>query len=302
MKTQLKCISCFIDDAIGGIELIEKDKKVQKKLIKKIISYFDKTSIDYNKTPSFYITRVHRVIKNYYKKDNLFKNIREQCNSVGLKLSKKIKKELGNKTDLKTFKKLIKWAITGNELDFRTVGTGYNLTLEDFYNILNKTFEKPLNIDESNKIYELVKNSKKILYVLDNVGEIAFDKLLIEFFIKMDKKVSVVYRGGAITSDIILEDIKYVGIDKLPVKLVLAGPDTLGISFDEMSKQLKNEINNTDLIISKGQANYYEFSENFNKIKAKIVNLFRTKCNPVSQKFSKKGKIGIAAVLRKDFI
>jgi uncharacterized protein with ATP-grasp and redox domains len=134
------------------------------------------------------------------------------------------------------------------------------------------------------------------------VGEIAFDKLLIEFFTKIGKEVIVVYRGGAITSDIILEDLEYTGITDLNVKTVLAGPDTLGISFEEMSDELKKEIEQADMIISKGQANYYEFSKHFNEIKGKIINLLRTKCDIVSKKFGKSGKLGLAVILREEFI
>ncbi len=302
METQLNCIPCFIDDIIGGINLIEKDDKIKKRLVSDIINYFAEEGIDYSKTPSYYITRVHRIIKKYYGKDNLFKDIRDKCNEVGLKLSEKIGKELATEDEINRFKKLVKWAITGNELDFRTVGTGYNLTLDDFYNILYKTYEIPLDIDESEKIHALLPKTDKILYVLDNVGEIAFDKLLIEFFVEKGKEVSVVYRGGAITSDIIIEDLDFVGISDMQVKTVLAGPDTLGISFEEMSDELKKEIEQADMLISKGQANYYEFSKHFKEINGEIINLLRTKCDFVSKKFGKSGKLGLAVILREEFI
>jgi uncharacterized protein with ATP-grasp and redox domains len=80
METQLKCIPCFIDDIIGGLDLIEEDNNIKKKLISDIIDYFSENRIDYSKTPSYYITRVHRIIKKYYGKDNLFKDIRDKCN------------------------------------------------------------------------------------------------------------------------------------------------------------------------------------------------------------------------------
>ncbi len=301
METNLKCIPCFIDDIIGALDLIEDSIEVKQKLTNQVVSFIAQ-GLDYTKTPSYYITRCHRIIKKYYKKDNLFKEIRDKCNQVGLELSKKVEKELSDKKDLEKFKELIKWAITGNELDFRTVGTGYNLTLDDFYKILYTTFKKPLDIDESEKIFNTVNNSQRILYVLDNVGEIAFDKLLIKYFLEKNKKVSVVYRGGTITSDIIFEDLEFVGITELPVKTVLAGPDTLGISFEEMSDELKEEVKKADLIISKGQANYYEFSKHFNEIEGTIVNLFRTKCDLVSTKFGLRGKLSLAVILREDFI
>ncbi len=301
MKTELKCIPCFIDDIIGAVDLIEESFDVKRNLIEQVVKFIG-NGLDYSKTPSFYITRCHRIIKKYYGKDNLFEEIREKCNQVGKELSNKVKSEVWGKKDNRKFKELIKWAIVGNELDFRTVGTGYNLTIEDFYEILYSTFKKPLDIDETEKIFTIVNSAENILYVLDNVGEIAFDKLLIEYFLEKGKKVKVAYRGGAITSDIILEDLKFVGITELPVETVKAGPDTLGISFEEMTEEMSTVIEKADLIIAKGQANYYEFSKHFHEIRGNIVNLLRTKCDLVSNKFNKKGKLSLAVVLREEFI
>jgi len=191
----------------------------------------------------------------------------------------------------------VRWTIAANELDFRTVGTGYDFEIEKIENMLFERFKENLAIDQTEKIFQLVKNSSKILYIHDNVGEIALDKLLIEELKRYVEVVISALRGGAITSDATLEDGKKVGLQRVSSQLILAGPDTLGISLEEMSDELRENLKSADMVIAKGQANYYALSEYKPQVKGKIACLFRTKCNPVSSIFGKEGKINLAVIL-----
>ena len=154
-----------------------------------------------------------------------------------------------------------------------------------------------LKIDRRVEIFQKAKNSHKILYIHDNVGEIAFDKLLIQELRRYGSSVISVLRGGPITSDATMEDGEEVGLQEAASEIILAGPDTLGISLNEMSDQLKRELQTADLIIAKGQANYYALTEYRSKIPGEIACLFRTKCELVSNDLGETGKINIATLL-----
>jgi uncharacterized protein with ATP-grasp and redox domains len=94
-----------------------------------------------------------------------------------------------------------------------------------------------LKIDQRVEIFQKAKNSSEILYIHDNVGEIAFDKLLIKELRRYGVSVTSALRGGPITSDATMEDGETVGLQEAASKIILAGPDTLGISLNEMSAQ-----------------------------------------------------------------
>ena len=117
-----------------------------------------------------------------------------------------------------------------------------------------------------------------VLYLADNVGEIALDTLLVSELLRHGCSVTVAVKGGPITSDAILEDAQCVGMDKL-APVILTGPDTLGLSLDEMSVAVGEELRKADLVLSKGQANYYACSELLGEISADIFCLLRTKCS-----------------------
>ena len=74
-------------------------------------------------------------------------------------------------------------------------------------------------------------------------------------------------------------------------------PDTLGISLEEMSDELRENLQTADIVIAKGQANYYALSEYRPKAGGKIACLFRTKCDYVSNVFGKNGKVNLAVIL-----
>ena len=74
-------------------------------------------------------------------------------------------------------------------------------------------------------------------------------------------------------------------------------PDTLDISLEEMSDELRENLQTADIVIAKGQANYYALSEYRPKAGGKIACLFRTKCDYVSNVFGNIGKVNLAVIL-----
>lgn len=212
-------------------------------------------------------------------------------------MAKKIDLEAEEMEEFDKFSFLVNWAIASNHLDFRTVGTGYGFQMAEIIEELRVCLSEGLKIDRRAEIFRIAKSSSKILYIHDNVGEIAFDKLLIKELRKYGASVISALRGGPITSDATMEDGETVGLQEVASEIILAGPDTLGISLNEMSDQLKRELQTADLIIAKGQANYYALTEYRSKVPGEIACLFRTKCELVSNDLGETGKINVATLL-----
>ena len=80
-------------------------------------------------------------------------------------------------------------------------------------------------------------------------------------------------------------------------KLILAGPDTLGVSFAEMSQDLRKPLGMADLLITMGQANYYVFSAYRAQVARHVFGLFTITCEPVVRVWSVPSRSMIAAFL-----
>ena len=296
MKTKPECINCIISDLWGAIKAEIRDEDTQYAIINKSLSFLG-DSFSKDKVPSFFITQVHRIFKEVSGIRVPFKEIRQMSNQVGLMIARKVSSQAKKLKGFALFSYLVDWAIAGNYVDFRTVGTGYDFPVEELERRFLGCIKQGIQVDEKEKIYQRVKKAKKIVYIHDNVGEIALDKLLVSNLREYCPEVISAVRGGPITSDATREDAIQVGLKEAASRVILAGPDTLGISFEEMSKELKEDIEEADLIITKGQANFYVMSEESKRLKADVVCLFRTKCQVVSSIFGYKEEINLVTIL-----
>jgi len=296
MRTHLNCASCIIDDLCGALQLVPLEEKIKKEILRESFQFLSR-EFSTEKIPSYFITEVHRILKRISGIEIPFKERRDKCNQIGMKMAKKIDLEVEEMEEFDRFSFLLNWVIASNHLDFRTVGTGYGFQVAEIIEEIRACVSGGLKIDQRVEIFQKAKNSSEILYIHDNVGEIAFDKLLIRELRRYGSSVISVLRGGPITSDATIEDGEVVGLQEAASQIILAGPDTLGISLAEMSDQLKREFQTADLVIAKGQANYYALTEYRSKVPGEIVCLFRTKCEIVSNDLGETGKINVAILL-----
>ena len=296
MRTHLNCASCIIDDLCGALNLLPLKEETKHEILKESFRFLSR-EFSTEKIPSYFITEVHRILKRISGIEIPFKERRNKCNQLGIKMAGKIGLEAERLEEFDRFSFLVNWAIASNHLDFRTVGAGYGFQMAEIIEELRACVSEGLRIDRRVEIFQKAKNSSEILYIHDNVGEIAFDKLLIKEIRRYGASVTSALRGGPITSDATIEDGETVGLQEAASKIILAGPDTLGISLNEMSDQLKEELQTADLVIAKGQANYYALTEYRSKVPGTIACLFRTKCEIVSNELRETGKINVAILL-----
>lgn len=284
-----KCLACIVDDLVGAMDVLKLKEETKNRVIKSSLKYLSKNFSDKN-VPSRFITDVHRILKKETGLVTPFAKLRENCNKTCLKIANSIEKSFNKITsEQKKFEKILRWCVAGNHLDFRTAGRGYGVSMKRTIEELKKIAEGKFNVNDSSKAYHFLMRTEKILFIHDNVGEIAIDKLLIKFLREKNKRVVSALRGGAITSDATVSDGIAVGLDKVAQRIISAGPDTLGISLEEMSEELRKELKRADLIISKGQANFYVLSEVLESLPA-VLFLLTTKCDYASGFFGFKGK------------
>ena len=292
MRLTHRCYPCILDDLAGAIELLRIDPESAPVIMHKTTEFLAREGKK-RKPPSYYITAAHRILKRETDIEEPFEELRKQTNEIGVEIAARIKAEISKLKNTDRFRKLVLWCVVANHLDFRTAGTGYAFNPSGIYTLLKKELRRGLAVDMVEEFRQAVRKAKTILYIHDNVGEIAIDALLIEELRRMGAVVTSALRGGPITSDATMKDGRAVGLFEVADKVIMAGPDTLGISLEEMSDELAAALKTSDLVIAKGQANYYVLSEYTEKHLKQVVYLFSTKCDPVAEKFGLRGKKNI---------
>ena len=183
-------------------------------------------------------------------------------------------------TQRERFKKACLCAIVGNVMEFDI--PGHNFT----FNTLTKNFReaaKDLVVDDVDKVYELAKKARGVLFLADNAGEIVFDTLLVEQLKNMGLTVTYVVKGGPVINNATLEDVEFSGMNNLADNISTTGTDAVGLLQKEVSPEFLKVYHDAELVFAKGMG-YAETLTEYKLTKPHFL-LFRTKCNPVANYF-----------------
>ena len=123
---------------------------------------------------------------------------------------------------------------------------------------------------------------KRFLLLADNCGEIVLDKLLIRELKKRfpHLDVCVMVRGEEVLNDATMEDAEEVGICDV-AKVISNGNGVGGTVESMLSEEAGKALEQADVILSKGQANF----ETLNGCGRNIYYAFLCKCDWFSGRF-----------------
>jgi uncharacterized protein with ATP-grasp and redox domains len=163
-------------------------------------------------------------------------------------------------------------AIAGNAID---MGSNGQLTEQDVRQALERALMDPFHGHVEQFRVAVVK-AETILYLADNAGEIALDRLLIDQL--LPRTITLVVRGSPILNDATQEDAKRVGLDRI-VQVIDNGSDAPGTILLDCSQDLRDRFAAADLIIAKGQGNYESLSDK----PGQLFFLFKAKCRVIAE-------------------
>jgi damage-control phosphatase, subfamily I len=158
-------------------------------------------------------------------------------------------------------------AIAGNMLD---MGVNGNITEADVRQAVRQALSEPF-YGEQELFQQAIAKARSILYLTDNAGEIAFDRLLIEQI--SPERVTLAVRGAPVINDATLVDARAVGLDEI-VEIIDNGSDAPGTLLDDCNQEFRCRFAEADLIIAKGQGNF----ESLSNQPGNLFFLFKVKC------------------------
>lgn len=120
------------------------------------------------------------------------------------------------------------------------------------------------------------RHARSLLWIADNAGESVFDKLVLEQLTGLELWIGV--KGGAVLNDVTLEDAVSSGLNELG-RLVTTGSNCLGVLPGKSSREFLSLLDNADLVVAKGHANF----ETLDTYGREIFFLLKAKCEVVAQ-------------------
>lgn len=271
MKVYLDCILCLLRQALEAARAATDDEDIHRRVLNSIASMIP--GLPPNATPPEIAQRIYRLIYQITKNSDPFKKAKNEANQRALALYPRLKEAVANSDDpLLTACKL---AIAGNSIDLAP-----QFNYGDLDSLLETALASPLGINDYQEFRSSIDNSRRILYLGDNAGEVVFDRVLIEELHQVKQlEIDFVVREQPIINDATKHDATVVGLDKV-ARIVSSGSDAPATILSQCSPQMLRLYHSANIIIAKGQANYESLDQEHNN----IFFLLRAKC-PVVARF-----------------
>ncbi len=267
MRVHPDCFPCFLKQTIIALRYGTKDLELQERVLKAVLE--DVRKADTSRPPAYATTFIHRTIRSLLGRDP-FETIKSEYNQIALRLYPSLIRTVRESRDpLRIASRL---AIAGNVIDFGIFSS------VDIEGAIARALHSPLTVDDYESFKRSIHEAGEILYLLDNAGEIVFDRILIETIASLGKRVTAVVKGSPVINDCTRADAEQSGLSEV-CKVIDNGSDAVGTILEWTSQDFRAEYERFQFVISKGQGNFETFDD---PEKAKIY-LFQSKCEVVSK-------------------
>ncbi len=243
MKATADCIPCIESYVLRTAKTVSEDDWLQRKVLLETMDVLRGASFD--RSPPEICYDVIKAANKMLGVTDPYREHRKKLNKLAISAAEKVEKVIQGADD--SLLAALKLACAANSLDVAV--TNEALPQE----VAELAREKEFEVDNYEQLREDLEGAKSVLYILDNAGEVAFDKLVIQQL--LDKDVTCVVRHSPVLNDATAEDAEEVSLSKL-CSIVDPGVDFIGLPLDLCSAEFKEIFNNADVVIAKGMANF----------------------------------------------
>ena len=272
MKISYECGACFLRQAREAMDLACDDEMLKLEIMNDIFNFLaDNFSRDTNSNKAG--STMHNIIKSKTGCEDPYYNEKIQGNEIALKYLPHVKEILKENDCLENY---VKIAIIGNILDFGA------FTLDDDIDaIISESLGNDLAIKDIDEFEISLKSHDKVLYLVDNTGEIVFDKLLLAKIKEYCVDITIAVKSEPILNDACMKEALEAGLDEFG-EIVEIGAGTVGYVDSEISDEFRQIFNSHEFIISKGMGNYEGLTE-IDLSSKDVYFLLCAKCNTIAR-------------------
>jgi len=259
-----------LTQALRAARAATDDEELHRKVLNSVASMIPQLSLGLR--PPEIAQQSYQLLYQITGNSDPFHQAKVEANRAALALYPHLKEVVANSEDpLLTACKL---AIAGNSIDLAP-----SFDQVDMDEVVETALASLLAINDYHKFRTSINNSRRILYLGDNAGEIVFDRVLIEELHQVKElEIDFVVRERPIINDATLDDAIATGMDKV-ARIVPSGSDAPATILSQCSSEMLKLYYSADIIIAKGQGNY----ESLEGEPGNIFFLLRAKCAVVAE-------------------
>jgi len=264
VKATLDCIECLIRQAIRTARIATSDCRQQRDIVDAVVSHI--AGMDLNSSPADLSHVAYWETTRITGTADPFEKLKHDQNVLALSLGAEMR-ELVRTSDAPLHTAL-HLSAAGNVID---LGTHHHADI-DLQAAIEQALRERFAVDHTAALEKSLENCSDLLFLLDNAGEIVFDKILIEELRKYTK-VTAVVKGAPVINDVTMADAEQVGLTAVCEVIDNGGP-YIGTPLNRVPSALLERMAAADVIIGKGQGNY----ETVDDYDGDVFLILRAKC------------------------
>ena len=247
MQAKTECVPCSLKQVENIVRRVAADEEVAARLRR--LAEERLAELGLGPSPAELATELFHLAAGYLGVPDPFGPEKERYNREALVLYPRLRGLIERSRDRLQTALLL--AVAGNLLD---LGIMDAMAVEE---ALAGVLSRGLARDEGADLRRDLARAGTLLYVADNAGEIAFDRLLVEE-IRRERpgiRVRLAVKSGPASSDATRADAEAVGFPEV-AEIIETGGASLGVPRAWTSPSFWEAFHGADLVIAKGHANF----------------------------------------------
>ncbi len=271
MRADSRCLICHAMQALRVFNKYMRSEEEKWIRLQDILSVLEK--LKWGLKPIEIAEIIYPEIEKIVGKRDVYEKEKKRSNEVALKMLLKMERMIRESTD--PLFDAAKLAIAGNLIDLGAP----NWDEETVYRKILEILERPFGIDDFEEFKEELSQAGRIFYIVDNAGEIVFDKFFIEIMKEYNPSLEVVVaaKSKPIINDATVEEARQI-MDGV-AQVIDSGMQIPGAIVEKGSDAFRRLFFESDIVISKGQGNFEGIIEEDNE---KVYFLLTVKCPVVA--------------------
>lgn len=267
IRLNSECIKCLLNKYLNKLPA-ETDEETKVDYFQKILEILSKA--DKCVSAPEIVAEISLLQKDIFGKCEDYTELKGYYNRLMDSMGTELEEKISSSAD--PLRLAVCYSMLGNYIDF---GAMDSVDEDKLKTMLDGAYGIKFDEKEFADLKNDMANGKRLVFITDNCGEIALDKLLIKEIMKeyptLDMKVIV--RGHPVLNDATVEDALQIGLDKI-CGVISNGSDVAGTCLGKIASDALAAIEEADLVIAKGQGNF----ETMRYCGKNIYYLFLCKC------------------------
>lgn len=286
MKATLDCLECVAKQALRAARIATDDAVTQRKILDETLARIP--AMDTNDSPAALSMTAYQLAAKHSGKADPYAALKAAQNKLALSLESAMRTRIRESEE--PLVTALHLAAAGNVIDLGILES-HEIDIES---VIEEVLHERFSVDHTDALLESLESCEDLLYLLDNAGEIVFDKLLIEE-LQQYTRVTAVVKGAPMLNDVVRADADSVGLSDV-CEVIDNGGAFIGSPLNQVPQSFLDRMAAADVIIGKGQGNY----ETVDEFDGNVFLILRAKCEIIAKHMGVQfGQVGLISTRRR---